>query len=615
MLHPPSSTLVASPWVRFGEAGEAESAKLAEPAGEASAAGAAARSLPGRCLGSAGASTSQRGSTTLSRFLSQAGSEEEEGAEEEAALLPGSTGDAANLACYTGGGGGLATASLKLDGSLVIAFKWDGHVYTATRRRMDSEQAQWALSWLQRHGAADQLQPGWTYLFEAVYRDNTHVVPYDFEGLVLLSAVSPDGHEVRDVATRCELAARLGTLAAPSVQGPRNELRARLGRGMEPPQGSNGGSGGDGGSSRAGGARQPRTAFAPPSFEGWVLEAAAGDGRRVKLVQADFKRAGATARQAMHPLVLWDAVRCGGKSRDSLAAGLPQHIRKELQAELDALTTCYCAARSLLAAALAQAQSGGSSSSSSYGSLGASISRVRSGSNAGAPSALRHSASPPSEEHISGLLASLSLEQHSKSSSSGGAGAAIGQEFMTQMAASEPFRAALRDALRVHSAEAGPMFLPPDYRRCPGPAPLLRGRLLACIQPGIDASLPGYTPSPAFAQTFVKGWQRDGPQGARGAFLAARAAGEPPAWAYGVGEVAWQVLPLLDGHTLVQAQLVCSDWRDLIQGDPTCQSAIQTAKEAHESERRTAAAAARHRFAYRLGSDSDGEYGGGYGSF
>jgi len=40
------------------------------------------------------------------------------------------------------------TASFKLDGSLIIAFVWQGQLYTCTRRRMDSEQVRQALTLL-----------------------------------------------------------------------------------------------------------------------------------------------------------------------------------------------------------------------------------------------------------------------------------------------------------------------------------------------------------------------------------------------------------------------------------------------------------------------------------
>ena len=133
-----------------------------------------------------------------------------------------------------------------------------------------------------------------------------------------------------------------------------------------------------------------------------------------------------------------------------------------------------------------------------------------------------------------------------------------------ELCSSPEFRAALRCVLRVGSAEAGPMFLRSDFQQRPGPAPLLRGLVLACIQPGVDGTLPGYTPSLAFAQTYAKGWVHSGPVGERGAFLAARAAGEEPASSSGIGMVAWQVMPLLEGQHLPAVALVCREWRELI---------------------------------------------------
>jgi hypothetical protein len=52
-----------------------------------------------------------------------------------------SAADEKNLALYrTWGGQDPASASFKLDGSLIIAFVWQRQLYTCTRRRMDSEQ-------------------------------------------------------------------------------------------------------------------------------------------------------------------------------------------------------------------------------------------------------------------------------------------------------------------------------------------------------------------------------------------------------------------------------------------------------------------------------------------
>ena len=181
-----------------------------------------------------------------------------------------------------------------------------------------------------------------------MYRDNTHVLPYPFEGLVLLAAVGPDGRELRGAAARQELAQRLGVLAAPSLQGPWGELLACLGRGTAGPATAEaaGGGSGIGGSSGPG-----LSGMKPPTHEGWVLQAAGGD--RCKLVQAAFKRAGAAAER-LHPLLVWDAVRCGGASRAQLAAGLPSHMQRELGNILDTLERQFCGVEHLLWAALAQ---------------------------------------------------------------------------------------------------------------------------------------------------------------------------------------------------------------------------------------------------------------------
>jgi hypothetical protein len=115
----------------------------------------------------------------------------------------------------------LAHATFKVDGSLVIAFLWKGELLVCTRRRMDSQQALWAqawAAWLRSSVPADAFEPGWTYLFEAVFEDNTVVVPYPFDAPVLLAAVSPDG--TRSPHAICvALAARMGVMLAPSLAG------------------------------------------------------------------------------------------------------------------------------------------------------------------------------------------------------------------------------------------------------------------------------------------------------------------------------------------------------------------------------------------------------------
>lgn len=82
----------------------------------------------------------------------------------------------------------------KLDGSLIIIFH-DGNKWrTATKGSFNSEQALWALERVR--AVEDVLPSGTTYLCEAIYSQNRIVVPYDYEGLVMLSAYTQDGVEL-----------------------------------------------------------------------------------------------------------------------------------------------------------------------------------------------------------------------------------------------------------------------------------------------------------------------------------------------------------------------------------------------------------------------------------
>jgi hypothetical protein len=51
---------------------------------------------------------------------------------------------------------------------------------------------------------------------------------------------------------------------------------------------------------------------------------------------------GCLAGRWLHPLSVWDAVCCGGLSRQQLLAGLPRHFQQLLCSILDALTEQYC---------------------------------------------------------------------------------------------------------------------------------------------------------------------------------------------------------------------------------------------------------------------------------
>eukprot|EP00727_Mastigamoeba_balamuthi_P002567 m51a1_g12307 hypothetical protein (709) ;mRNA; r:368761-382107 len=90
----------------------------------------------------------------------------------------------------------IVEATPKIDGSLGIMFLWRGDIHVFTRKRANSEQAVWATAWAREHMGREALEEGWTYLVEIVSGDNTVCIDYPFEGLVLLSAMSPEGTDM-----------------------------------------------------------------------------------------------------------------------------------------------------------------------------------------------------------------------------------------------------------------------------------------------------------------------------------------------------------------------------------------------------------------------------------
>jgi T4 RnlA family RNA ligase len=80
----------------------------------------------------------------------------------------------------------------KLDGSLIILFRYQGEWEVASRGSFASEQAQMARELLANYRTdLDRLDPAYTYLFEIIYPSNRIVVDYGSEQrLVLLAAVN-----------------------------------------------------------------------------------------------------------------------------------------------------------------------------------------------------------------------------------------------------------------------------------------------------------------------------------------------------------------------------------------------------------------------------------------
>ena len=105
----------------------------------------------------------------------------------------------------------------KVDGSLGIIASYEGERVVATRGSFDSDQAKWLSEWLDRNHP-DFLPGGETWLTEIVYPANRIVVDYgQREDAILLSVMSPDGTELKDLfesSTRFTKARRFDGIVA-----------------------------------------------------------------------------------------------------------------------------------------------------------------------------------------------------------------------------------------------------------------------------------------------------------------------------------------------------------------------------------------------------------------
>ncbi len=89
----------------------------------------------------------------------------------------------------------------KSDGSLLLAFQYEGERVCSTRGSFDSPQALWAHQWLQREHPEWMPPPRITFCFEAVFPGNRIVVDYGgTEELVLLAALDSQTALDRDEA-------------------------------------------------------------------------------------------------------------------------------------------------------------------------------------------------------------------------------------------------------------------------------------------------------------------------------------------------------------------------------------------------------------------------------
>ena len=204
----------------------------------------------------------------------------------------------------------------KVDGSLVVVFRHGGRWRATTKGAFESEQAAWATRYLNERLEPAGLDQDTTYLCEAVYRENRIVVPYAFEGLVLLSAYDAGGDEL-DRPRLAEAAAASGMRlveahAYDSLDGLVATTRAL---GLD--------------------------------REGFVVRFT--NGMRLKLKGEEYLRVHRTMSQC-GPLAVWEAM-LGGTDLDAVRRDLPEEmlsdfdsIRRLLNARLEALVNEILAA-------------------------------------------------------------------------------------------------------------------------------------------------------------------------------------------------------------------------------------------------------------------------------
>ncbi|CAB4020293.1 2 -5 RNA ligase [Paramuricea clavata] len=188
---------------------------------------------------------------------------------------------------------------------------------------MDSEQAMWAKQWIKDHCNLTRFQTGYTYLFEIISQNNTVIVNYLFEGLVLLAITDESGHELPydDVL---HSARTIGFfMVTPRIAAPYSEILwycAGIDLNMQESTTPN---------------RPPFVSGALPvkkQQEGWVVKFK--DGRRQKIVYSWWKEV-RQVTNLVHPQIVWLLVRLD-KIKEILG-NLPNHFRVEINRIIRAL--------------------------------------------------------------------------------------------------------------------------------------------------------------------------------------------------------------------------------------------------------------------------------------
>lgn len=203
----------------------------------------------------------------------------------------------------------------KLDGSLIIIHFHESQWRVATKGAFDSSQALWAEARLAQQDLL-ALQPGTTYLAEAIYLKNRIVIIYAEPALVLLAAYDADGLELSTAALQA-VAAGLGWRLAERYHY-------------------------DSFASLVAEAHQ-----LPASREGFVIRFA--NGLRLKAKGTEYRRIHALISHCT-PLVLWEAWAAG----DDLNA-IRRELPEEFWSDFDGITALLQQAIAAFTARIAQA--------------------------------------------------------------------------------------------------------------------------------------------------------------------------------------------------------------------------------------------------------------------
>eukprot|EP00967_Tisochrysis_lutea_P070232 scaffold92574_cov18-Tisochrysis_lutea.AAC.1 len=303
----------------------------------------------------------------------------------------------------------------------------------------------------------------------------------------------------------------------------------------------------------------------------------------VQVVQQGYKVC-SLAAQLMHPLAVWDAICCGGCSYGGLSRGLPQHFQAELHSIVDALWHNYSAVAELVQGVVSAAITACVAAGDQICAAGspALVAAAQEEAERGTPDAqAKVEATTAALRALAGLedAAEAGAEQKDESAAADSVAARKRACLVAAAAAAaaaaqaahgvppEAFVKALCCALSTLCTQPPAMFYDQSqsgqsqtlsYKqslrgksskgRCP---PQLRCLLLECVKPQVDGHLPGYAPSPSFAQTFAKGWAK-GPEVGRIAEMVNR----PPSWLDLPDDLGLSVLSHLeDGKDLARVLL------------------------------------------------------------